>query len=291
MGLVYSIGTKNGNELMNKELETQISSMKEQGLIMDKTMKTIGKYYFYELILPDDYNSKSRRYCITSLTSALTNLIVDKYKDIVIYQTIKNHYYYFNIEERKAIGEKTAIYLQDIPEMQYHKEWKKRVSKRIIKHLETNNNLIIDGFVNFRLKDFCNEIQLAVEDSVEDYILEKEYDEFVDLLKHLINITKSKFENVHIFFTSSGSFKLYDEDMQGIQFYNYGINLMDEHINYEDVLISSLVTFAPKNLILHNFKLTDYHTLITTLKKVFGEKNVIKCKGCSKCSNSYSENN
>lgn len=290
MGLVYTIGSKNKRELMNEDFELHIKKMKESGLIIDKTIKTIGKFYFYEITLSNDYNSTSLNCCLTSLTSALTNLIVDNYIGVVIYQTIKNHYYYFNIEERKVIIEKTAFYLKNISGRQYQNEWKKRISKRVITHLETNNDLMIDGFINFRLKDFCNEIQLAVEDSVEDYLLEKEHDEFVDLLKHLITITRSKFESVHIFFNNSGSFKLYDEAMKAIDFYNYGINLMDEEINYEDVLISSLITFAPKNLILHNFKMPDIYPLIITLKKVFGEKNVKKCENCRQCSNLYSNN-
>ncbi|MBS3969880.1 MAG: putative sporulation protein YtxC [Clostridia bacterium] len=284
MDLMYSIGSKKDCGFMYDELENQFITMKEQGLINDINIKFKGKYFFYELKLSADYTSKPLNNCINSLISTLTNLIIDKYKDIIIEKTIKNYYYYFDINERKAISTKTVNYLLAINDLKNQKTWKSRISKRIIKHFENHNNLIIDGFVNFRLKDFCNEIQLAVEDSVEDYLLEKEYDEFVDLLKHLMHITRPKFKSVHIFFYEPGIFKLYNEEMKDIELYNYGVNLMDDDINYEDIVISSVISLAPKELILHGFKNSKHHGLITTLERVFGENKVIKCAGCIKCS-------
>ncbi|WP_028308559.1 putative sporulation protein YtxC [Desulfitibacter alkalitolerans] len=290
MDLLYSIVTNKDLNFMYEELENQFITMREQGLINDLDIKVKGKYYFYELKLTANQSSNSLNNCINSLISTLTNLIVDKYKDIIIEKTIKNHYYYFDIDERRAISTKTENYLLAFNDINNQKAWKSRIYKRIIKHFENNNNLIIDGFVNFRLKDFCNEIQLAVEDSVEDYLLEKEYDEFVDLLKHLMHITRPKFKCVHIFFNDSGTFKLYNEELKGIEFYKYGVNLMDEDISYEDIVISSVISLAPKELVLHGFRNIEHQGLISTLRKVFGENRVIKCEGCIKCSHSYSKN-
>ena len=281
MDLAYSISSKKDFGLIYDELENQFTVMKEQGLINDINVKFDGEYFFYELKLSHDH---------TELISTLTNLIVEKYKDIIIEKTIENYYYYFDIDERKDISLKTATYLLDINDTKNQKAWKSKIYKRIIKHFKYHNNLIIDGFVNFRLKDFCNEIQLAVEDSVEDYLLEKEYDEFVSLLKHLMHITRPKFKNIHIFFYEPGSFKLYDEDMKAVDLYEHGVHLIDDNVNYEDIVISSVISFAPKELVLHGFKNSKYQGLITTLEKVFGENKVIKCVGCIKCSYSYSKN-
>jgi len=62
---------------------------------------------------------------------------------------------------------------------------------------------------------------------------------------------------------------------------------MDDGLNYEDIVISSLILLAPKKLTLHGLKNSMSDELIAILEKIFGENEVIKCAGCQACSHSY----
>jgi len=60
------------------------------------------------------------------------------------------------------------------------------------------------------------------------------------------------------------------------------VELVDNEINYEDLLISALITIAPKNIVLHYQGDCGKSATIDTIKGVFTGR-VLECAGCSLC--------
>ena len=67
----------------------------------------------------------------------------------------------------------------------YPSSRKKQITEKIKEYLDKNDELILDGFINFRLKDYMLEIEGLVDDAVDDFLMEKEYLEFIRLLRYL----------------------------------------------------------------------------------------------------------
>ncbi len=240
-----------------------------------------GNYMYYTLNLPSEK--------LENLSSILADFIVNNMEDILVYQIIKQQYYYFNHDERKKIyiKAKEALNPDNLYDtnIYYIDRRKKRVKERINIYLQYNNEINLDGFIRFRLKNYCRELELAVEEAVDDYLMEKEYNEFIRLLKYFVEVQEPKREKVHVVLEKNGYFDLYDENDNLINndyLEGFIVELMDEDVNYEDLLISALITIAPENIILHQSQDTKKCNTVKTIKKVFGNR-VEDCKGCEKC--------
>ena len=123
----------------------------------------------------------------------------------------------------------------------------------------------------------------------EKSIIEQEYNDFINLLKYFVNIQTSRPKLVHVIVLSSGSYELVSEEKENItkkamsDFVD--IDDLPDNINYDDLLISMLITLAPKSVVVHNAKLIKNKELFKTIDLVF-DNSLIYCPGCDLCKKS-----
>jgi putative sporulation protein YtxC len=135
------------------------------------------------------------------------------------------------------------------------------------------------------MKEFKEDIDSIVEKVIEKYMVEKEYNEFIKLLKYFVDVQESKLEEVHIMIDSNGDYIVKDEF--GNDVLN---NLMDElyetkyttTVSSEDLIISGLITTSPKKVIIHSVHNCKNKELMDTIKNVFEER-VEYCNDCKQC--------
>jgi len=60
------------------------------------------------------------------------------------------------------------------------------------------------------------------------------------------------------------------------------VDFLENDINYDDLLISALITLAPREIELHIQKEVKMRDAIKTIQNVFGQR-VKFCNGCSIC--------
>ena len=115
--------------------------------------------------------------------------------------------------------------------------------------------------------------------------MEREYNEFIKLLKYFVDIQEPKFENIHVIASKGCGYALFDENCKEITnecIKEYVTEISKGEINYDDLLVSSLITLAPKKITVHcigNFKNKE---LLETIKNIF-TGNVVICKSCKLC--------
>ncbi|KLU63830.1 YtxC-like family protein [Desulfosporosinus acididurans] len=148
-----------------------------------------------------------------------------------------------------------------------------------------NQSLIFDleGFLSFRAQEYKHDVSKAVEFAIEEYIVEKEYLEFIQLLKHFVDTQTPQLESLHVGMTSKGEFHLYNEDGEDITrdyLEDYQLDNLHE-LGYEDLLVSSLIAVAPRQITLH-IRYNGYKDTLQTIRQVFGDR-VRDCSGCSLC--------
>ena len=64
--------------------------------------------------------------------------------------------------------------------------------------------------------------------------------------------------------------------------HEYVNEISEGEINYDDLLVSSLITFAPRKIIIHSSGRFRNKELMETIKNVFSGRVVI-CQGCDIC--------
>lgn len=192
-------------------------------------------------------------------------------------------------EEAEIIFTKAQSYLN-----QESREWKSyRINRKtalvnqILNCLDSQQVFDIEGFLRFRAQDYKEEVNRAVSYIMDEHIIEKEYFEFIELLKQFIDTQQPRLDTLHVGITSQGKFQLYNEEGKKVtsQFMDeVSFGYEGNDLSYEDMLVSALIAVAPRQIVLH-IRYEGYKNTLQTIFKVF-EGRVSYCEGgCSICRN------
>ena len=150
-------------------------------------------------------------------------------------------------------------------------------------YISSHKSLVLTGFINFRMQDYWNILDDVIDEAVNSYIIEKEYLEFISLLKLYINSQASLCDVVHVIYSSSDSILLDKnkniiEDDKDVFEAKY---LSDISFSSNDYTLNSLLNLLPKKIYIH--LLEDYvDEFISTLQAIF-ENRVCICRDCNIC--------
>ncbi len=292
---LVTIGTIYDKENIKDYIMNRFDYLKNQGFNINYEESTIGDTKYINCLLNDnllatlfDRNSyKELNYQISEL---LADIILNNYEEKIMKKIIKSKYFYLNDKEKKHMKNLAEQMLveQDTGILQggiYKATRKNLIMRSALDYLNLNSTIIIDGFVNFRLKGYINELEETIDNSFEVFVAEREYKEFIKLLKYFVDIQESKLDVIHIKPTIDKNYILLDSNKGYINneyFDELKNEIVDEDINHDDILISTLITLAPKKLIIHDIERFNNKELIKTITSVFADR-VIICSGCDLC--------
>ena len=205
---------------------------------------------------------------IEAVSSLISNCILTNYEPILIKESLCFNYFYFDEFERKQIEDICYSYIAS-DEDETIKFRRNEIYHKVLDYVTKNKFMILDGFVNFRLKKYSNTIDDMVDYSVNKYIIEKEYSEFIDLLKLYVDSRNSNAKQVHLIY-SNGESVLLDEKRNTILIDDNIFNhqyLSDISFSSNDYALNTLLTILPKKIDIHIIGYED--EFINTLKLIF----------------------
>ena len=142
----------------------------------------------------------------------------------------------------------------------------------------------IEGLVRFRLKRYLSLLEQTAEYVREMYLSKKEYDEFVELLKYFVSVQNERAKLLHVVIEECGVYQLYDIHRRNITrqcFSGWFSEQERVKANMDDLLISVLITEAPKRVIIHGVERMENMEFLTTIRTVFDKTEY--CGGCELC--------
>ncbi len=224
------------------------------------------------------------------IANALADYIIKQYEEKLLARIINSNYCYFNAAERKEILAHAIRIVRNEDKNFLNSLFQMRrrnvIIRKLLDYFEGSNSLILDGFVNFRLKEYIKELEEVVDKAVDDFLMDREYREFIKLLRYFVDIQEPKFNVVHVTPHHEGKYVLMDENRTEItneciqEFVN---EIAGGEVNFDDLLVSSLITLSPRRIIIHGTDTFRNKELLETIKNVFAGKIVI-CSGCELCS-------
>lgn len=289
-----AVGVAENTDLVKNKLMQEFKILEGEGIKVKLEENVKGNLTFFLCWLTDSSNCLYKKEDIPAIfkqyiACALADLILSQWEQLILKQILRENYYYFGSEEQKTIfcltlehiNREQGLDTEDLSRVRR----KSRILKKLLEFLRYHNQIIIEGFIRFRLKEYTKSLHKAVDKAVDDYLQEKEYMEFIHLLQYFIEIRKPHINLIHIVLHSGGIFRLYNEQKQIIKSDNleeiFG-NLAQCEVNYEDILFSVLISLAPRQIIFHTGRGNNVRILLNTLKKVFCGR-VQECAGCDLC--------
>jgi putative sporulation protein YtxC len=209
-----------------------------------------------------------------SFVQQLSQVLAD-YDGMLLNRITKKNYGYLRPDERRDIiliaQKKIRESEQDFFDTIIRMRRKNMVIKKLSDFLDQNNHIILEGFVTFRMQEYVDELEEVVDWAVRQYLIEKEYQEFIKLLTCFVQMQKPKFICVHVIAEKDSSFSIYDQNMERIsdQWISDLSEDYDGIIKEEDLLISFLISAAPKQIIIHNIAEIKNKELLDTITQVF----------------------
>ncbi len=231
-----------------------------------------------------DFEPTEDLYVLDRYLNVLAEYIIDRYESRMMKQILEEKHKDLSVVAKREIL-KNIESCSDDPELGYAAR-KQAVLLSVYDYLKEDRMMLLDGFVAFRLKDYEALLESLCQRLREQYFAKREYEDFVALLKYFVGIQENRPELVQIMIRPAGGYVLLDEkgeDMTAESFAEFleGEFLLTEEA-YDDLLLSVLITLAPKNILLHGRENVTNRELFHTILRVFDGK-VSDCGGCSLC--------
>lgn len=228
------------------------------------------------------YSGNDEPLFLSKLSSILCFLVIDELEETLLKRLIMQNYFYFDSIERDKILTICFDIMADNFSGLFDKKFK-ILYDIFYQFLSTHKSIVLNGFINFRLKSYLSFLDEIANEAVNSFVLEKEYLEFISLLKLYINSQACGCEMVHIVFSPSESILL-DENKNLIVVSDdifQAKYLSDISFSSNDYILNSLLTLLPRKIYIH---LVDGYIdeFVNTLQLVF-EKRIHLCTDCNIC--------
>ena len=112
------------------------------------------KFKIYDNIIIH-YTGKDNKYFLNKISDLLSILIIDEYEENILLNSLSQNYFYFDKNEKNKI---TNIYYDNVSNDFYNifNTKQKLIQPSFYSYLKSSKSIVLDGFINFRLKDYRN---------------------------------------------------------------------------------------------------------------------------------------
>ena len=219
---------------------------------------------------------------LDQISSILSYLVIDEFEENMLKRIIFKNFFYFNELERQKILENCfGISADDFTDI-FNKKFD-CLKNSFYEYLNENKSIVLYGFINFRLTEYYEILEEIVDEAVNIFIVEKEYLEFISLLRLYVNSQKSEVNIIHIFYSDKDSLLLDEnkniinisDDISKVKY------LSDISFSTNDYILNTLLNLLPKKIYVHITQ-NCVDEFVNTLSLIFEDRLKI-CNDCDIC--------
>lgn len=226
---------------------------------------------------------------LDQISSILSYLVIDEFEENILKRIIFKNFFYFNeLEKQKILENCFSISADDFSDI-FNKKFN-CLKEYFYNYLNNHKSIVLCGFINFRLTKYYEILEEIVDEAVNIFIVEKEYLEFISLLRLYVNSQKSEVNVIHIVYTDKNAILLDEnkniinisDDISKVKY------LSDISFSTNDYILNTLLNLLPKEIYVH-IPQNCIDEFINTLSLIF-ENRLKICNDCNIC-RLYRKNN
>ncbi len=157
---MITIGSAERVDELRERLAREFEYLRPEGV--EVQMRTVRKgdltFIGCDPVSRKPLSSETDRRFRLLVANALSDLIVNRWEGLFLRRLIRSHYGYFDSSDQEQIYDFAARALQPqgdgVPAMAERIRRKGRILARLSEFLDKNTELVVDGFVTFRMKDY-----------------------------------------------------------------------------------------------------------------------------------------
>lgn len=253
-----------------KELETVVEEhvyfLEEEGIQIERRVESLDQFHLlyisakkmrFNRKLDSDFLGRYKYHIASAVLEHIERMEQTKLIKIIVRQEC---HYFSKIEKEEIENIATNLMKKNMSSSDEGVALKKlgkireKLTNDIIQSLNGGNCFNIRGFIDFRLKDNHLVLVEIVEKAIEEYLMKREFNDFIKLLRYFVDVQEPKVKIVHIALDEENKFRLYDEQGNLINNENLrdiAAEISGSYIGYDYLLVSSLITIAPEKIYIH----------------------------------------
>lgn len=146
-----------------------------------------------------------------------------------------------------------------------------KLAARFAAYLSSHQSLNLQGFLRFRLAEYRAEVLEAAETAIEERLMERQYQEFMSLLRSMAEWQEIRTSAVHLLHSGGNAFRLLDEQMRPLE--SQSDAEPKEELEEESRVVSRLLAASPRQLFIHTPE--PESQVIRTIVGIFGNRAAI----------------
>lgn len=285
----FSVACGRALDAIRHILGREIKFWEERGVKIPVRESLFGDLLVFRCEIPKAFGPVSQEIMSDlkdSVASGLSHVIIDEYERVLVQRLIEDNYGYLSSRDREILRRKVMLRLNGRDGLAGVKKGftersrrKSKVWAKLAEYLERENQIVLEGFITFRLKDYLEDLFDAVEKTAEDYLTEREYHEFLKLLRHFMTRQKEAAREVNVV-RKGESYQVLDDKMSPFQgevgrFLKKPPGGID--LGVDDLIVSAVVTLAPARVVWHGPR--DDSPCFDLMRDLFEER-MVTCSGC-----------
>lgn len=224
----------------------------------------------------------------SSIANGLSDIIIDEYEKFLVIRLIDGNYGFLASKDREILKKKALRILDNGKNSVYstnmqsyrRSQRKSRVWAKLAEYLEREDQIVLEGFITFRLKEYLEDLFDFVDHTVREHLINREYKEFLKLLRYFMSRQRSSMPVVNILRGVEDDYQMLDSRLSPIKG-DVGVFLKKSPdflgLDVDDLIISAVVTLAPQKIVWHGD--VEESSCYDLLNDLF-EQGVEICKGC-----------
>lgn len=268
-----SVCIKTNNQKVISYLLLSLENIK-----MDHLYYSCLKFKIYQNIIIH-YTGKDIDSFICQISHMLSRMVIHEFEEKFLKKILVHEYFYFDSLEQNSILNNIFNILDDDD----FASKENLLYNSFYFSLSSSNKLFLDGFIPFRVKPYLNYLAKKVDTAVNRFLVDREYTEFISILKMYIESEPSTTDFVHLIYYNSRSILL-DRNKKIIEIDSNMFNakyLSDITFSSNDYALNTLLSMLPKKIYVHLID-NNIDEFIQTLKLIF-ESRIVFCNDCDIC--------
>ena len=286
---VFSVASARALDAIRHIIGREIKAWQGRGVNISVRESVTGDLLVFRCEIPRAFEPVSEEIMSglkDAVASGLSHVIIDEYERVLVERLIDDNYGFLSGRDREILRRKVMLRLSGREGQPgagrgfgEKNRRKSRVWARLAEYLEREDEIVLEGFITFRLKDYLEELFDVVEETAEDYLTEREYREFLKLLRHFMERQDGSSREINVV-RAGEAYQILDQNMVPVQgevgrFLENPPKGMD--LGIDDLVVSAVVTLAPSKVVWHGP--TEGSACFNLIRDLIEERLTV-CPGC-----------
>lgn len=284
----WTIGVEKQAQELCDRLEEARGKLAEQGIRLVGEQGARGKYTFYTYRLvgsaEGQADSQSQQ-AVRGLAEGVAEFITDVWERSELERLVVDDFYYYASDEVEYLADCAVKILADLQGHDGRPLRFGHIVEQVSEQLTSGQELVVEGLLRFRMQPLYEDLHRVVEQAIDEYLMDLEYQEFVKLLRYFLDVQEPGLAMLHLVSVSERENRLFDGEGRPLTAEVMAGRLTSELRNGDvaaEDMLSVLVALAPERLLLHVVGEEETPPFVETVTKIFQDKAEV-CAGCPLC--------